>query len=108
MFRSNRSTLQRVSAPLTALLLATAPAAAQDWQVDWSTVDGGGEIAARGGEWELSGTFGQWDATDNGASTGGPWQVTGGFWGLGTASDFIFKNSFEARSEFLFGDGFES
>jgi hypothetical protein len=77
-----------------AVLLAALPAAGQD--IDWWTVDGGGEIAAAGDGWELSGTFGQWDATPNNASSGGPWELTGGFWGLGTESDFLFKDSFES------------
>jgi hypothetical protein len=78
------------------LLLAALPVSAQDWSVDWSTVDGGGEIAAEGGDWSLSGTFGQWDATDTGAASGGSWELTGGFWSLGTESDFLFKDSFES------------
>ena len=77
-----------------AVLLAGMPASAQ--RIDFYTIDGGGEIAASGDDWELSGTFGQWDATPNNASAGGPWQVTGGFWGLGTESDFLFKDSFES------------
>ena len=82
---------------LAALLLAALPADAQDWSVDWTTIDGGGgELAAAGGDWTLSGTFGQWDATANGSASGGPWELTGGFWGLDTASDFLFKDSFES------------
>ncbi|NKI36035.1 hypothetical protein HFP89_12765 [Wenzhouxiangella sp. XN79A] len=81
---------------LCAVLMIALPARAQDWTIDWSTIDGGGEIAAEGGDWSLSGTFGQWDATANGSASGGPWELTGGFWGLGTASDFLFKDSFES------------
>lgn len=75
-------------------LLAMMPASAQC--IDFYTIDGGGEIAAAGDDWELSGTFGQWDATPNNASAAGPWEVTGGFRGLGTESDFLFKDSFES------------
>jgi hypothetical protein len=76
------------------VLLAVMPASAQ--QIEFYTIDAGGEIAASGDDWELSGTFGQWDATPNNASAAGPWEVTGGFWGLGTESDFLFKDSFES------------
>ena len=79
-----------------AMLLSVLPASAQDSTIDWWTVDGGGEIAASGGDWELSGSFGQWDATDNAASSGASWELTGGFWGLDTGSDFLFKDGYES------------
>ena len=81
---------------MAAALLAALPAPAQDWTLDWSTVDSGGEIAAQGGDWNLSGTLGQWDAAENGAGAGGPWELTSGFWGIGTESDFLFKDSYES------------
>ncbi len=62
-----------------AVMLALAPAAlAQDFDIDWWTVDGGGEMFTTGGEFELSGTIGQPDA--GATMTGGDFELTGGFW----------------------------
>jgi len=52
---------------------------AQDYTIDWYTVDGGGEMASTGGDFELSGTIGQPDA---GVMTGGDFELVGGFWAL--------------------------
>ncbi|GAG30776.1 unnamed protein product, partial [marine sediment metagenome] len=61
-----------------AVMLALAPAAlAQDFAIDWWTVDGGGEMFSSGGDFELSGTIGQPDA---GTLAGGDYALTGGFW----------------------------
>lgn len=54
-----------------------AVALAQDYAIDWHTIDGGGDMLSSGGDFELSGTVGQPDA---GAMTGGEFQLTGGFW----------------------------
>ena len=77
-----------------AIVLAAIPASARN--VDWWTVDGGGEIASAAGNWELSGTFGQWDATGNAASAGGSWELSGGFWGVNLETDVLFKNGYES------------
>ena len=50
---------------------------AQNFVIDWHTVDCGGAAGTTGGNWELSGTIGQPDA---GTMTGGNWDVAGGFW----------------------------
>lgn len=52
-------------------------AGADDFEVAWFTIDGGGGLAA-GGEFEVSGTTGQPDAGD---LTAGEFSLTGGFWG---------------------------
>lgn len=70
-------------------------AGAQEWGVDWQTIDGGGEIAAEGGDWTLSGTIGQWDATPNAKAAVGPWELTGGFWGVNLETDVLFKDGYE-------------
>ncbi len=47
----------------TALLLLTATSAfAQNFDLSWHTIDGGGEMFTSGGNFELSGTIGQPDA----------------------------------------------
>ena len=58
-------------------LAAALGALAQDYSIDWYTVDGGGEMWSSGGPYELSGTIGQPDA---GEMTGGTFTLTGGFW----------------------------
>lgn len=82
---------------LPALLVALPAAAGDDWDISWHTVDGGGEVFSSGGEFELSGTIGQWDATEAGELAGGGWRLTGGFWSL----------TREERDDLLFSDRFE-
>ena len=83
--------------PLAALLLSAPAAAGNDWSIDWRTIDGGGEIFTGGGSWELSGSIGQWDATQANAQTGGSWSLTGGFWSLDTSGgDTLFSDGFES------------
>ncbi len=62
----------------TGVLLASASvtANAQEFRIDWHTIDGGGGYSA-GGDFELEGTVGQCDA---GVLTGGDFALTGGFW----------------------------
>jgi hypothetical protein len=63
---------------LLMLALASAPALTDDFDVDWYTIDGGGEMRTVGGDYELSGTIGQPDAGV--VMTGGDYELTGGFW----------------------------
>jgi hypothetical protein len=63
---------------LWAALLLAIPALAQQYSIDWHTVDGGGG-ASTGGVYSVSGTIGQPDASTT-TMTGGPYSVTGGFW----------------------------
>ena len=68
----------------TVLLLLTAISAfAQDFDISWHTIDGGGEMFTSGGNFELSGTIGQPDA---GAMSGGDFELTGGFWSVAGSS----------------------
>jgi hypothetical protein len=65
---------------LAALTIATfAPAVADDFAIDWWTIDGGGEMFTAGGDFELSGTVGQPDASEL-VMTGGDFELAGGFW----------------------------
>ena len=47
------------------------------FDLSWSTIDGGGSTFSTGASYSLGGTVGQPDA---GASSGGTYQLTGGFW----------------------------
>jgi hypothetical protein len=65
---------------LLALFVVATAALAQsggDYDLTWSTVDGGGATWSSGGEYSLGGTAGQSDA---GLLTGGDYALLGGFW----------------------------
>ena len=68
------------------------------YSVDRHTVDGGGGTSS-GGNFEIQGTIGQPDADPLQPSTGGVFEITGGFWpGLAPAPprpDALFANGFE-------------
>src|SRR5437870_6981788 len=70
-----------ILSPIGLLLLLLLPASslAQNYSMDWFTVDGGGGTST-GGVYAVSGTIGQPDA--GGAMTGGSYSVDGGFWSL--------------------------
>ena len=78
------STARRIHWRRTALLFACAgfvsTVAAQNYSIDWFTIDGGGGTSA-GGAFSLSGTVGQPDASAQ-PMTGGGFSLTGGFWSL--------------------------
>jgi hypothetical protein len=54
-------------------------ASAQSYSVNWYKIAGGGGTSS-GGQYSLSGTIGQPDASS--AMTGGNYSLTGGFWAL--------------------------
>ena len=58
--------------------LTSVAARAQNYSIDWYTVDGGGGTST-GGAYSLSGTVGQPDA---GLMSGGAYSLAGGFWGI--------------------------
>jgi hypothetical protein len=62
---------------LAALATATRAQSGGQFDLSWSTVDGGGGTST-GGQFSLSGTIGQPDAGVTLAS--GPFSLTGGFW----------------------------
>jgi hypothetical protein len=72
-------TAQKHRFGLVAIAMAcAAPAAlAQNFDLSWFTVDGGGATFSTGGVFELGGTIGQPDA---GVMTGGTFELVGGFW----------------------------
>jgi len=68
---------RRISIACTLLTISlTTIAVAEEFSIDWYTIDGGGGYSA-GGEFELDGTIGQPDA---GAMIGDDFDLTGGFW----------------------------
>jgi hypothetical protein len=60
-----------------ATLLLNAPAALAQYDLSWTTIDGGGGTSTAGA-FTLNATFGQPDASL--AMTGGTFSLTGGFW----------------------------
>ena len=78
MTHSNSELGTRLALALVLLLLLALPASAQNFAIDWFTIDGGGG-ASTGGVYSISGTIGQPDA---GRMSGGNFSVDGGFWGI--------------------------
>ena len=59
-------------------MFLTTSARAQQYSIDWHTIDGGGGTST-GSVYSVSGTIGQSDA---GMLSGGSYTVAGGFWGI--------------------------
>lgn len=85
----------------SAIVILIVPAhAGTNWDIPWSTLDAGGTMTASGGNWQLKGTIGQPDATQNVELGGGQWRVTGGFWSLfAEPVDQVFQDRFEAGAD---------
>jgi hypothetical protein len=64
---------------IIASLWLVANATAQNYNIDWYKIAGGGG-SSTGGVYSLNGTIGQPDASK--AMTGGNYSLTGGFWSL--------------------------
>lgn len=83
------------------ILFLPATIAAQDFTIDWHTIDGGGEVLSETSDqqWQLSGTLGQWDSTESQSLTGAGWTLTGGFWPVTVdQTDLLFRDSFEGTA----------
>ena len=83
VFPFMKSTIRFTLVPLAALsflLSALTVATAQNYSIDWFTIDGGSGTSA-GGPYSLSGTVGQPDANQQ-PMTGGNFSLSGGFWSL--------------------------
>lgn len=92
-----RSNSPGIAGAVFVLFFLVAPLPAQDFDLDWWSIDGGGEMFAEGGEWTLSGSVGQWDVSVDAPQSGGNWELTGGFWGVVAGdSDLVFKDGFES------------
>lgn len=69
-----------------------------DFEIVSSTIDGGGGTST-GGDYVLTGTIGQHDASVV-DSTGGVFQLAGGFWArVREITELIFSDSFEAPTD---------
>ena len=83
---------------LAVLLLAAvicSPAQAQDYQINWYTIDGGGGTSS-GGPYTLTGTIGQPDVA---YSAGSGYELLGGFWPGGPLC-FVDFESFAGLAEY--------
>lgn len=78
----------------------SAPALAQDYEITRWTIASGGTMESTGGDWNLKGSIGQWEATEPRELSGGQWKLTGGFWAdlLQTIGDAVFSDRFEQDS----------
>ena len=77
-------THSRMRGLVIATVFLASAALANDYAIDWHTIDGGGagvSDASTGGNYPLSGTIGQPDARNSpGPMVGGTYTMTGGFW----------------------------
>ena len=67
-----------LSGLLAALFAVCQEGRAQNFTIDWFTIDGGGGTST-GGVYSVSGTIGQPDA---GTMSAGNYSLVGGFWGI--------------------------
>ena len=83
--------------PLALVLALAASPVSAEFQITQWTIASGGVIEATGGDWTLSGTIGQWEATEAKALSGGGWQLTGGFWSATEEElgDLLFQDRFQ-------------
>ena len=77
--------MRRLSFPLIAALVllgAVSLASAQtgEWDLTWSTIDGGGASSGSGDRFAVSGTISQ---PDTASLSGGGYTLQGDFWGAG-------------------------
>ena len=98
--KTQKTTLMLIGALLLAMANPLAATSCdEDFCIDWWTIASGGEVKAESsdGQWRLSGTIGQWEATEARAASGGDWHLTGGFWGmtLEELADLLFSDRFE-------------
>ena len=77
----NRMAHTTVQTVMILLSVSVGAAFAQNYEIDWHTVDSGGEMWSTGGDYELGSTIGQPDAqADGNTMSGGTYTLTGGFW----------------------------
>ena len=94
-----RALLVLLAGPLLAAASgASVPAPKADeveaYTIDWWTVDDGGGSSS-GGSYALSGTIAQPDADPLAPSSGGAYELGGGYWGAGAQANVLFEDGFE-------------
>jgi hypothetical protein len=80
LIRKQRFLIAALACVLVLVLLGAPRASSQtggQYDLSWTTIDGGGITLATGGDYELGGTIGQ---EDTGATAGGAYSLNGGFW----------------------------
>jgi hypothetical protein len=97
----NRITTILVRVAMAFLLLATDLAVADDFDLDWWTVDDGGGMWTVSGQYVLSGTIGQPDA---GVMTGSNYELTGGFWFVAPAGPTICRGDTNCDGQISYAD----
>jgi len=75
--KQNKTALLRFLVIVVGGILGSAIVQAQVYDLSWNTVDGGGGTSI-GGNYSISGTFGQPDAGE--VLSSGAFELTGGFW----------------------------
>lgn len=78
-FNVGNSVLLRLSALCLLAFVFCLPASAQNYSIDWHSIDGGGGTST-GGVYSVSGTIGQPDA--GALMSGGNYTLQGGFWAI--------------------------
>jgi hypothetical protein len=78
-YRIHGDPMKNFIAILVLAVFAAVSASAQSYSINWYKVAGGGGTSS-GGQYSISGTIGQPDASS--AMTGGNYSLTGGFWTL--------------------------
>ena len=73
-----RPTILLITGVIAAAAVAGAGAVAQEFSLDWFTVDNGGAMRSTSGNFELNGSIAQPDACP--PLTGQAFELTGGFW----------------------------
>jgi len=98
-----KSTMHLSTRMLAALaLLFAAAALADEFSLDWYSIDGGGDLWTTAGDFELSGTVGQPDAGV--VMSGGDFELTGGFWAGAPAAPVILPGDLNCDGTVDFGD----
>jgi len=74
--KKNKTIIHRLPVWMLPFVILVASAAGGQYEITWSTIDGGGG-QSNGGPYVLTGTIGQPDAA---YSAGGRYELLGGFW----------------------------
>jgi hypothetical protein len=82
------------AAGLLVITSSLAQFSGEGFEITNNTIDGGGGLSS-GGDFTVTGTIGQHDATAQ-VSSRGNFALAGGFWANATIADEIFHDGFES------------